>query len=97
MLSQGLSKTKRGQGGAEARGLLAASRWMQCPQHLMLLSATKHLDSLSFIKSGGKIKTKTKHLFLILLIERTKKKEAIEIIGRMVYVGPSACWSHPQR
>lgn len=34
----------------------------------------------------SKNKTRTKHLFLLLLTERTKKKGVIEIISRMVCV-----------
>ena len=34
----------------------------------------------------SKNKSKTRHLFLLLLIERMKKKGVIEIIGKMVCV-----------
>lgn len=54
VLSQGLSKPSSVREGQRSETCWLLLGWRQCPQCLVLLPATEHLDSLCFIKSGGK-------------------------------------------
>lgn len=80
VLSQGLSKPSSVREGQRREACWLLLGWRQCPPCLVLLPATEHLDSLCFIKSGGKKETKIKikHLFLLRLLESTKKKEVLK-------------------